>query len=398
MKCFLSLFAVVALLGASQDAFGGKDKIDVMTQNQYIGAGLTPLLAAPTPAAYNQALLDILAQIAANNFPERAEALAELIAKRRPDLVGLQEVFVFECADIGPPSPGQGCSAPSIASAFNDHLTLTLSALAAEGETYVVGASVQNLDFTIPVDTNLDAVADSLVSVTDRDVILVRDDIAPSVVPVPYSSFCAMPSEDGGPGCNYQVVVEVNTAVGPINIERGWVGVDATVGDRDYRFVNTHLEVLNPDPTNPLSSVFQTAQAGELIAVLAGSTPVDSTLIVLGDLNSSPEDPIIPGPLPLPSPFDQGIVPPYTQFIEASYSDAWTVKPKKNPGFTCCQLADLSNKKSILSERIDMLFSLDPPHKVKRVRVLGAKKKNKTKPSDLWPSDHGSVAGRFQYK
>ena len=386
----LPIAAVLLLLNASP--LRAQDEISVMTQNQYLGADLDPIIAAPDPLAFNDAVLDALAQAASNNFPVRAQLLAEGVADRRPHVIGLQEVFNFVCIDLLPPTPGQGCDDPSIAGAFNDHLSLTTDALTALGETYVVGASVQNVNLTIPVDTDLDFVPDILVTATDRDVILARGDVASSMVPVPYSSFCLRPSLDGGPGCNYVVVVTANAALGPITIERGWVGVDVTVGDKDYRFVNTHLEVMEPDPTNPLSALVQAAQAAELISVLDLSTPPGRSLIVVGDINSSPEDLMIPGPLPLPPPFNDGIIPPYMQFIDAGYLDAWTLRPGEASGPTCCQLSDLSNHQSVLDERVDMIFSADIPDTVKKVRVLGDNVSAKSAPFGLWPSDHGSVA------
>ena len=393
-KFALPVVAALLLLGASP--LQANDEISVMTQNQYLGADLAPIIAAPDPIAFNDAVLDALTQVAANDFPVRAELLAEQIADRRPHLVGLQEVFDFVCLDLGPPMSGQGCDDPDIAGAFNDHLPLTTNALTALDETYVVGASVQNLHLQIPVDTDGNFSPDILVTVTDRDVILVRSDVASE--PVPYSSLpCAQPSVDGGPGCNYFVVAEATTPLGTITIERGWVGVDVTVGGKDYRFVNTHLEVMDPDPTNPLSPFIQAAQAAELNTVLDLSTPPDRSLIVVGDINSSPEDPIIPGPLPLPPPFDQGIFPPYMQFIGSGYIDAWTLRPGDASESTCCQLSDLSNHQSILDERIDMIFSLDIPDKVKKARVLGDGVSEKSAAFGLWPSDHGQVAAKLLF-
>lgn len=182
-------------------------------------------------------------------------------------------------------------------------------------------------------------------------------------------------------------------------IERGWVGVDATVGGKDYRFVDTHLEVQRPDGTDA-SSIVQALQAAELIQVLAASTPPSQSLIVVGDINSSPEDPIIPNPTqpnPFPPPFDLLIIPPYTQLAGSGYTDAWDLRPGNVPGFTCCQLDDLSNMKSILDERIDVIFSVEVPKKVKKARVLGAKVSDKSGPFGLWPSDHGQVAAELQF-
>lgn len=207
-------------------------------------------------------------------------------------------------------------------------------------------------------------------------------------------SFPCLESEDG---CNYQTAppVALTTPDGLLELDfrRGFVAVDATVRDKDYRFVTTHLDVLEPAPGNPLSRFFQAAQAAELIGTLELTTPPGLLLIVVGDMNSSPEHEPVPGPLPLPEPFDQGIFPPYMQFVDAGYTDIWTLRPGAVPGFTCCQDADLSNKRSKLSERVDMIFPLERPASVKQARVVGAHASDKTLPPGprLWPSDHGGV-------
>lgn len=424
---FRMTLGLALLASASALAHGGKygNKIDVMTQNQYLGADLTSLLATDTP--FNEELIDVLQQIAANDYPARARKLAKLIAHRLPHLVGLQEMFIFECHDsVWRDEAGKGCDDPLIKNAFNDHLQRTLDELARLQRPYVDVAIVNNLDLTgvfidglppgIPVwlyeDSPLDEIPDITVTVLDRDVILARDvardDVAASVTHVLYSNVCARPSADGGPGCNYQAFASAQTPLGNIPVERGWVGVDATIGGKDYRFVNTHLSVQRPDGTDA-SSIIQALQADELIQMLGKTTPAGVSLILVGDINSSPEDPMIPNPTqtnPFPSPFDEGIIPPYTQLVEAGYTDAWDLRPGNQPGFTCCQLDDLSNRKSILDERIDVIFSADVPSRVRNARVLGARVWDKTWPTRpisppvhrLWPSDHGSVAAQLRFR
>lgn len=377
------------------DTAAAAAEVDVMTQNQYLGGDLTDVVIATDPASFNAALVAVLQQIAANDLPARVQKLADLITKRNPEVVGLQEVISITCANI----IGDGCNDPSIAGAFNNHLDETLNAL---GETYVDTAIVKAFDTTslqvaglppgVPLSINGSQV---VVNFIDHDVILVRNDI--TAVPVTFP--CAGTPFESLDGCNYQFVATVNTPAGPLEIDRGFVAVDLEVGGKDYRFVNTHLEVQEPSPGNPLSSVFQAAQAGELIQTLAFTTPPGISLIVVGDINSSPLDPIIPGPRPLPPPFNQGIIRPYLQFVASGYTDAWTLRPGDNPGFTCCQDADLLNVQSALAERIDMVFSIQQPGEVKKARVLGANTSDKTPPAGqgLWPSDHGSVAIELQF-
>ena len=404
MNYVFSMTLALTLL-ASAPALA-QNKIDVMTQNQYLGADLTPIIGAPNPPAFNAALIEALEDIAANDYPSRASKLAELIADRLPELVGLQEMFQFECFDVDP-RDGNQCDEPSIANAFNDHLQLTLDELAELDEPYADAATVNNLDlrFTLPglptpglpVDLSEppDGIPEITVTVLDRDVILARLDVAQAATPVAF--LCGKPSADG---CNYTVVASANSPIGPISIERGFVGVDITLGETAYRFVNTHLEVQRPDGTDA-SSIVQALQAAELIGTLA-ATEGGGSLIVVGDINSSSEDPIIANPTqpnPFPSPFDQLIIPPYTQFVGSGYTDAWDLRPGAVPGYSCCQADDLSNHQSELDGRIDVIFSKEVPSKVKKARVLGAKVSSKTSPPGhgLWPSDHGSVAAELQF-
>ena len=77
------------------------------------------------------------------------------------------------------------------------------------------------------------------------------------------------PSVDG---CLFDTTLVVPIPAIPgvtVEFKRGFVGVDADVRGRRYRFVNTHLEVEEPDPGNPASMFFQSAQAAQLVATLA---------------------------------------------------------------------------------------------------------------------------------
>ena len=54
------------------------------------------MILAQTPEAFIQAATAALRQIAANDFPRRAKALAKEVLLTHPDVIGLQEVFDFE--------------------------------------------------------------------------------------------------------------------------------------------------------------------------------------------------------------------------------------------------------------------------------------------------------------
>lgn len=397
------LAAALALLLSGALPASARDDIRVMTLNQYLGADFASLLTA---ADFSAELVRILEQIAATDFPARAQRQAREIARRKPHLVGLQEVWDLRCGDLDA-SDGAGCENPRIADAFVNYLDETLAALAARGADYVDAAVVKNLDLSsiqipsflpgVPVfppglPFTIDGVLAFLVAI-DRDVILARTDVPAT----PVNFGCAKPSEDG---CNYQVVLGVPVPIPPtpiqVSFERGFVGVDATVGSKHYRFVNTHPEIREPVPRQ-----FQCAQAAELIATLEATRPSGFFSIVVGDFNSSPEDEPVTGPLPLPPPCSPtGVVPPYRQLIAAGYTDIWTLRRHPDPGFTCCQAPDLLNRRSTLDERIDFIFSAEEPAKVRQARVVGDRVSDKTRPPPrLWPSDHAGVLAtlRFEY-
>jgi hypothetical protein len=199
MKRLLGLCMVVALVGLVQPVIAAD--IKVMTQNQYLGADLTPLFTASSLAMFNEEAVKALRQVAANRPAERIKMLALEIGLQWPALVGLQEVYVFQCTDYLGPMPGAGCDDPSIRRAFVDHLPGTVKALHG---IYRARAIVTNLNLTPGIPISINGVPIN-VRVVDRDVILARFDVQAS--PVDFTEFqdygvCAKPSDQG---CNYTV-------------------------------------------------------------------------------------------------------------------------------------------------------------------------------------------------
>ena len=402
LQCLLPIAASIALLLLSVHAARADEgaKIKVMTQNQYIGANLEPLVTADSPAAFNAALVSVLQTVAASDYPARVRKLVQTIVDDSPDLVGLQEMWSFGCIPASATIPDPcGIFGP----AFNDHLDATLEALTELDSDYYVAAQVRNLtipdaDFPLPAPgipvflDDVDLLPDIFLTVMDRDVILARGKVATT----PVSFACAKPSLDG---CNFEFVAAAEVGGIPLSLERGFVAVDAVVRGHAYRFVNTHLEVRFPDPSNPLSRAVQSVQATELIGILwAQPAPANSRLIVVGDINSAPDD-------PYPSPTTGPFLTPYQQFvsgrsfagapISAPYHDVWTLRKKDTPGLTCCEDADLRNPISNHDRRIDVVFSLARPDKAK-ARVLNTEPSDRTA-SGRWPSDHATVAAKLRF-
>lgn len=66
--------------------------------------------------------------------------------------------------------------------------------------------------------------------------------------------------------------------------------------------------------------------------------------------------------------------------IFPGFMDIWTLLPHADSGFTCCQGPDLLNRRSQLTERIDMIFSLPASAQVVDMRLLGITMDDKTVP------------------
>lgn len=384
-RFFLTLLLALGIFPTQ--SFAGGDVIRVMSRNQYLGADLTNLVLAQKPEDFIEELGVVFTQIAKNNFPRRARRLAAEVAFTRPDVIALQEVFDFKVNGINMGLP------------FVDHLTETLDALSEIGQHYVEAAAVVNLNITVPYDIDGDNEPE-FVRVMDRDVLLVRKGIKFEKLVGDFTEgglcgvetfnplggvFHSRISEDG---CNYTVVASVDgPGIGEIAIERGFVGVDATVRGETYRIVNTHLEVYRLIPDDPTTAIFQYLQSEELVGTLQETTPSDRKLILAGDFNSSPED----------EPFNQ-IIPPYQVITDADFSDIWNKNflNFNSNGFTCCQAEDLSNRKSELDERIDIIFVNDPSFR-SMAFVTGQVPLYPLLTPPNWASDHGGVFGWIKF-
>jgi endonuclease/exonuclease/phosphatase family metal-dependent hydrolase len=388
MRHVFSTVLGAGLLCAASLSIAGE--IDVMTQNQYLGADLTPVLGAATatpfdPEAFNAAVVDALRKIAANRPSARAQALAAEIAQRKPDVVGLQEAYLFRCTPYPgvPEMQGMGCDDASVKAAFTDHLQDTAAAL---GGSYVVAGKITELSIAaIPFQVNG---FPALLGLADRDAILVRAGLPASWVDLVPLGVCSSPSDQG---CHFTDPPALPSPVGTVVIERGFLAVDVTVRGQAYRIFNTHLEERLLAPNLPQTRLLQVRQAGELLGAALGTWDGVKKVIVVGDFNSDPQD-TIPGPPPVPTP--------YMLFAQGGFTDAWTLRPQAEAGLSCCQLEDLSNQKSQMYERIDLIFSLTPPSRVVDMKLLGNTMGDKTRPpghGGLWPSDHAAVAARLKF-
>src|SRR5206468_9996732 len=117
--------------------------ITVMTQNLYVGADVDLVIRAlgtPDPSDDFPALLFAIETVGKTDFPARAQAIADQIARRRPHAVGLQEVSRINI-DLRP------LGVPLVVD--QDFLALIQAALAERGLDYEVAATSDNINVSL---------------------------------------------------------------------------------------------------------------------------------------------------------------------------------------------------------------------------------------------------------
>ena len=355
--------------GCHQGHKGGP-KVTVMTRNIYLGADLGPALAATTiPAAVDGGGV-IWAEVQATNFPERAVPLAEEIDDSDADLVGLQEVALWRTqtpSDLGGPPLTTGTSATDVA---YDFLALLLAELDKLGGDYEVVHVQDEFDAELPVDVDAsDATgsppfgAELDVRLTMRDVILRRKDSKVQV--------------SNPAGAHFQTLFTplIGGAL-PLPVKRGWVSVEAGFGGRNadkhqFRFVNTHLEAFGED-------TIREAQAKELFAP-GGPINTPKQVVLVGDLNSgTAERHNIQGT-------DQ-----------LAFQALLGFGMKDNGAIHSCCYSDIFDPASVFDHTVDHVMT-KPGLKTQKAYVTGDEADERT-PSGLWPSDHGGVVSKLQFR
>jgi endonuclease/exonuclease/phosphatase family metal-dependent hydrolase len=336
----------------------------VMTQNLYIGLDVFPITAAPLeeiPFAVAAGFADFVA----NRPEERMAAVAREIALIQPELVGLQEVV--EVLSQFPSDAIGGNLTPNATEPVVDFLGTLLDELARRGVRYEVAASQLGADLELP---RFDGLVDGAPVFTDvrsrfSDVILRRADVSTEpLLAINYVAALPIPSLPG------------------LQVVRNAVGVTALVGGEAIRFASTHLEPLVeglPDTSQP-----QLGQVTELIALLADETlEPDLPTVVVGDFNS---------------PAETGAS--YQLMANAGYTDVWAESlDTGQSGLTCCQAVVLDNPQSLLSERIDYVWTEGLTTRLPPVAVtVGDQPLFRTRGNPrLWPSDHAGVAALVVY-
>ena len=300
-------------------------EIDVATVNLYVGADFTPVLTLnPSDPEYFTKLVGGVAaihgQILQSNFPVRAEALAEQIVRRDPDLVSLQEVSLIRRQSPGDLIAGGTVLATDVEL---DYLAILLDALARHGGHYAVASQIDETDVEVPLwtGTSFDDVR-----LTDRDVILVRTDVPPGFL------------QTSNPQAKH-FTAALPLPIG-VNALRGWCSVDVQVRGRSFRFINAHLE----DRLPPGLPDVQLAQAYELLADPAGTT---MPVVLAGDFNSDAYGHYSPNTYALLTG---------QQIGQGRFIDSWTVAEPRSLGFTWGHDAFLADQTVPLIYRLDLIL------------------------------------------
>jgi endonuclease/exonuclease/phosphatase family metal-dependent hydrolase len=345
------LIAAVALLALSGSPSAGAPSpksrpVKVMTRNLYLGADLTPAIAAASIPQVLAAGAQIFSTVQRTSFPERAVALAREIADADPTLLGLQEVATWYSGPFNDPAPATTVE--------YDFLQILLAELAAAGAAYDVVVVQPEADIEGPAG----APFFKDFRLVQNDAILVKAGLGDAV------------SLRDPRSANFTSTLVLTTGTGQtIPVKRGWTSVEATVNKRSFRFVNTHLEAFHP--------LIRLQQAQELIAPTGpiGSAPGD--VVLVGDLNSGPE---------LPVPANRLA---YQALVAAGLVDTWLALHPGDPGFTSGYDELLLDPPGTLEHRVDHVM-VKGSVGIIRSRIYGTDPANRT-PSGMWPSDHAGV-------
>jgi endonuclease/exonuclease/phosphatase family metal-dependent hydrolase len=335
--------AAVLTLALPPAAQAAKTDVKVMSRNLYLGADIIPLATTPKEQ-FEEAAASRFRVVENNDFATRAKALAAEIKKTKPDIVGLQEAAIWR---RGPDGVKDGSQTPATDVVY-DSTEVLLKALADVGSRYRVIGGRDWFDFEAPTALGYD------VRLTQRDVIIGRVG----------SKVKFGKTFRGG----YSEHFDPPTPIGVAQQLRGWVGVDAKLAGKRFRFITTHLEAYSADTAD--------AQMKELLKGVAKSKKKQTILV--GDFNSAPGS----------NANDRGT----SRDANAYYSaiDAGFRNPMKKR-LTCCQPEDLHQSKPFESW-IDHIV-VRPKIKAVAQGIVG-----NTIVNGLWPSDHAGVWATLRLK
>lgn len=367
-----SVIALTAVAGAA-DAKPKKPEsvpVKVMTRNLYLGADLSPALAANTFEEFTAANGDILEEVDRTKFPRRAIGLAQEIKQTKPDLIGLQEVAWWRTnATPGAPAQGTEGKFTALTDRYN-FLQLLLDELDKQGMNYDVAVEKVEFDFEAPADTDNNpntglAGGDIQGRLTMRDVILVNaDSKVKAKAKKPRSgSFVNLftPNISG-----FDVPITRGFAAADVTVQKG-KGKDTV--KKKFRFVNTHLEAFDDETQRPS---IRALQAQELLDGPAKGKRV----ILLGDFNSN-----VPGVQP-------GDEQAFQTLLDGGFSRRSTQSPA-----SCCVSDLFTSPTTEFDHVIDQVLANSNKVKLAGSRVTGLEQVN-----GIYNSDHAGVFSKLKLR
>ncbi|HOO46732.1 MAG TPA: endonuclease/exonuclease/phosphatase family protein [Deltaproteobacteria bacterium] len=380
----LCIAVIMVMLAAPvSPAHAGKSEVNVMTRNLYLGADIFRVVVASQtdPSTIPYVVADVFQTMLYTNFWARAEAIADEVLESNPDVIGLQEVETFYIQTPGDFLVGNPQQATDAVIDFYEVLNSALQARGLEYRAFLV----TNADVELPMINPDSPTFLSDVRMVDHDYILVKK---------------GTPAW-GVLSRNYALNLGLELSGSYVEFTRGYLVVGAFVKGKSYRFVNTHLEVRSSPES--VFRVVQSAQMTELLGTLQFlSLFSPKTTVMMGDLNSSPDD--VPGFGYHPE-YEMWLpyVPPYKQAVCAGYLDTWLLQDEYDEGYTSGFGETIDNPDDTLTTRIDHIF-LRPAFQ----RVLGVTSDVVgEEPGDmvpnlpyypdvmLWPSDHAGVVSEI---
>lgn len=392
LKLTLCLCIGIAILMAPLSSALAEDvKFKTMTRNLYLGADIFKVVEAaqnPDPALGGLdvpfAVAEIFQTMQFTNFPARAEALADEIARAKPQVVGLQEVESYYLQSPGDMAWGGTVPATDV---YIDFYTVLNDALKARGMEYDAFI-IENANIEMPMLTGFTVEGIPTfddVRLVDHDIVLVRKGHAAYEVLADHYTY------------------NVGYDLGGIYAEftRGYVIVDVDIKGETFRFVNTHLEVRSAPES--IFRVFQSWQMQELLGTLGYLSFIDpKPIIMVGDFNSSPTD--VPGTGCHPALGCHPYVPPYMQAVDAGYLDSWLLQSKYDDGYTSGFDDLVSDPFAELKSRIDLVFLTPDTLTLDKVScdVVGEEVSDMVPNTNapgyyLWPSDHAGVVAKVKF-
>jgi endonuclease/exonuclease/phosphatase family metal-dependent hydrolase len=391
---------LLTLLPGVADAAKGKkkgNKVTVMTRNLYLGADLTPALQANTIGQAIDAGGEIVNQVHATKFPSvRAASLAAEIKKRKPDIVGLQEVAWWRTGPVNlDPAVVTNPTATTTDPLGGDFLTELLAQLnkgkkkgkkaAASAKKkkkplrYRIAVVKNEFDAELPVDDNPNGGepvfgADHNERLTMRDAILVRK-----------GAGIKFKNPTSG---TFNTLLRVQLA-GFLNIDvtRGWTAIDVKARGKSFHFVNTHLEAFDSsgsNQTNQGTTVgrgdVRAAQASQLVGP-GGTANSPRPVILLGDLNSD-DDTVQPN----------GDRNAYNAVLAGGFSERSTANP-----LSCCLndpfLVGGPNSINDFDHQVDHVLANKG-----KIRFVKGFVDGRAPVNGLYPSDHAALTSVLKIK